>query len=127
MTKREIFNKILTETADVCDVSTVDIINAVRKEDVVIARAILVFWCDAAGFSVESLLKCCDCNNANSINAIKAKQEDFWINRFAYHMLVKEVGSRLYQYAQSIGEDFDMWKPLDHIAKITGKYKYTHK
>lgn len=126
MTKREIFNKILQETADVCDVSPTDIINAVRKEDVVTARAILVFWCDAAGFSVESLLKCVDCNYANSINAIKSKQEDFWKNRFAYHMLVKEVGTRLHDYALSIGEDFDMWRPLDHIAKITGKYKYTH-
>lgn len=126
MTKREIFDLIISETAYVCDVSAADIINAVRKEDVVTARAILVFWCDAAGFSVESLLKCCDCNNANSINAIKAKQEDFWVNRFAYHMLVKEVGERLHTYALSIGEDFDMWKPLDHMAKITGKYKYVH-
>lgn len=63
MTKQEIFDKILETCADVCSVDKADIINACRKEDVCTARAILVFWCEEAGFSVESLVKCCECNN----------------------------------------------------------------
>lgn len=126
MDKRQIYNKITETTAEVCEVSVEDIQNGCRKEDVVTARTIVIFWCDAAGFSVESLLRCTETNNANSINSIKARQEDFWKTKYAYHMLVKEVGVRLLSYAHSIGEDFDMWQPLDHIAKTTGKYKYCH-
>lgn len=126
MDKRQIYNKIAEITAEVCGVSVDDIQTGCRKEDVVTARTIVIFWCDAAGFSVESLLCCTECNNANSINSIKARQEEFWREKYAYHMLVKEVGVRLLEYAHSIGEDFDMWKPLDHIARITDKYKYFH-
>ena len=126
MTKREIYNKILETTAVVCGVEVDDIQNGCRKEDVVTARTIVVFWSVAAGFSVESLLRCTDCNNANSINSIKQRQEDFWKERYAYHMLVKEVGVRLLEYARNIGEDFDMWLPLDRMAKATGKYRYVH-
>lgn len=126
MKKREIYNKILSTTAITCDVDIEDIQNGCRKEDVVTARTIVVFWCDAAGFSVESLLKCTETNNANSINSIKARQEEFWKNKFAYHVMTKDVGMELLEYAHSIGEDFDVWKPLDHMAKITGKYKYNH-
>lgn len=126
MTKREIYNKILETTAVVCGVEVDDIQNGCRKEDVVTARTIVVFWSVAAGFSVESLLRCTDCNNANSINSIKQRQEEFWKERYAYHMLVKEVGCRLLEYARSIGEDFDMWLPLDRMAKATGKYRYVH-
>ena len=122
MTKREIFNKIIEISAFVCDVEVQDIINGSRKEDVVTARAITVFWADAAGFSVESLLRCTDCNNANSINSIKAKQGEFWKNRWAYHMLVKEVGKRLLDYAHSIGEDFDMEQPLEKMYKYCKEY-----
>ena len=126
MTKRDIYNKIEEISAAVCDVSVEDIRNGCRKEDVITARTIVVFWCDAAGFSVESLLRCTDNTNANSINSIKARQEEYWTNKYAYHMLIKEVGMRLLDYAVSIGEDFDVWKPIDHMAKITGKYKYFH-
>lgn len=122
MTKQDIFNKIAEITADVCSVNVDDIMNSCRKEDVVIARGLLVFWTMAAGFSVESLLTCAELNNANSVNSVKAKQEDFWVNKFAYHMLAKEIGVRLLEYAHSIGEDFDMWMPLNHMSRITGKY-----
>lgn len=122
MTKKEIFDKIVEISADVCSVGIDEIMNGCRKEDVVTARAISVFWLDAAGFSVESLLTCAELNNANSINSIKAKQEEFWVSRFAYHMLVAETGKRLLDYAHSIGEDFDIWKPIRHMSKITGKY-----
>lgn len=122
MDKMEIFNKVVQISAEVCNVSPDDIMNGVRKEDVVFARAISVFWLTAAGFSVESLLACADLNNANSINSIKAKQEEFWTERFAYHMLVKEAGRRLLDYAHSIGEDFDVNKPIRHLSRVTGKY-----
>lgn len=122
MTKQEIFDKILETCADVCSVNKQDIINACRKEDVCTARAILVFWCDAAGFSVESLVKCCECNNANSINSVRSRIESMWKERFAFHLLVKEVGKRLLDYAHSIDEDFDIDLPLKHISKTTGKY-----
>ena len=122
MTKQEIFNKILETCADVCSVNKADIINACRKEDVCTARAILVFWCDAAGFSVESLVKCCECNNANSINAVRARIEPMWKEKFAFHLLVAEVGKRLLEYAISIGEEFDVLRPIRRIERATGKY-----
>lgn len=122
MTKKEIFDKIIETCADVCNVSREDIINACRKEDVCTARALLVFWCDAAGFSVESMVKLCDCNNANSINAVRSRIEQMWVERFAFHMLAAEVGRRLLDYAHSVGEDFDMYRPLRRMGKRTGKY-----
>lgn len=51
MTKLEFFNKILETTAEVCNVKAEDIMNGCRKEDVCGARSIVVFWCDAAGFT----------------------------------------------------------------------------
>lgn len=122
MTKQEIFDKILETCADVCSVDKADIINACRKEDVCTARAILVFWCDAAGFSVESLVKCCECNNPNSINSVRSRIEMMWKDKFAFHVLVKEVGKRLLEYAHEIGEEFDIDKPIRKMGKITGKY-----
>lgn len=122
MTKQEIFDKILETCAEVCNVSKEEIINACRKEDVCTARAILVFWCDAAGFSVESLVKCCECNNVNSINSVRSRIETMWIEKFAFHLLVKEVGDRLYRFAQSIGEEFDVWLPIRKMSRHTGKY-----
>lgn len=122
MNKKEIFDKILEVTADVCDVSAEEILDGTRKEDVVTARSITVFWLTAAGFSVESIKGCTDVVNSGQINAIKSRIEDYWVNRFAYHMLVKEVGRRLLDIAHSVGEDFDMDIPIDHIRKVTGKY-----
>lgn len=122
MTKQEIFDKISETCADVCNVSVEDIICGCRKEDVVTARTLTIFWCLAAGFSVESLVHCTDSNNANSINSVKARIEEMWVDKFAFHMLVIETGKRLLSYAHSIGEDFDMWKPINHISKVTGKY-----
>lgn len=122
MTKKEIFDKILRTTADVCNVSSDDIIDGSRKEDVVTARTICVFWCSAAGFSVESLVQCTEVNNAYSINAVKARIEEYWVDRFAFHILIKEVGRRLQNFARSIGEDFDVMKPVNHLSRVTGKY-----
>lgn len=123
MTKIEIFTKIVNVTAEVCGVTSEDIMNSnCRKEDVVTARSLVVFWTIAAGFSIESLLMCTDNTSANSINSIKSRIEDYWCNRYAYHMLAREIGRRLLDYAHSIGEDFDMELPLRKIAKATEKY-----
>lgn len=122
MTKKEIFDKIVETCAEVCSVKKEDIINGCRKEDVSTARTLLVFWTDAAGFTVESMVKLCDCNNANSINAVRSRIEPMWTERFAFHMLVVEVGRRLLDYAHSVGEDFDIWKPIRKISRSTGKY-----
>lgn len=122
MTKKDIFDKIAEVTAEVCNVEVEDILNGSRKEDVVTARTICVFWCQAAGFSVESLLRCTDRTNPNSINSIQARFEDYWVNRFAFHILVKTVGKRLLDYAHSIDEDFDINIPISRISKFTGKY-----
>lgn len=122
MTKLELFGKILDTTATVCNVKVEDIMNCCRKEDVCCARSIVVFWCNAAGFTCQSLISCIGRTGNNSIKAIEQAIEYNWANRFAYHMLVKEVGNRLLDYAKSIGEDFDIQKPLNHISKITGKY-----
>lgn len=123
MTKREIFNAIVETCAHVCEVEVDEIINACRKEDVCTARAILVFWCDAAGFTVESLVKLCKCNNANSINSVRSRIETLWVERYAFHLLVFEVGARLHEIAVKNGfDEFDVYKPLRKIAKATGKY-----
>lgn len=124
MTKKEIFDKIVETSAEVCGVATEDIMNQCRKFDAVTARSIATFWCIAAGFSVESLMKCADLQNHNSIDSIKLKIEEYWVERFAYHMLVREVGTRLLKVAHLIGEDFDAWKPINHIQINTGKVYY---
>ena len=123
MTKREIFERIVETCAEVCNVKYSDVMEGSRKFDVVTARSIAVFWCVAAGFSVESLLVCTDRDNHNSIDSIKANIEEYWVDRFAYHMLVITAGKYLLDYAHSIGEDFDMYKPLMHLARTTGKYE----
>lgn len=122
MTKLEFFNKILETTAEVCNVQAKDIMNGCRKEDVCGARSIVVFWCNAAGFTCQSLLTCTGRTGANSIKTITNNIEEYWKTRFAYHIFVKEVGKRLLSYAQSIGEDFDIEKPLKHMSKLTSKY-----
>lgn len=122
MTKQEIFDHIVQTCARVCNVEIDDIINACRKEDVCTARAILVFWCDAAGFTTESMVKLCECNNANSINAVRNRIEPLWTERYAFHILVYEVGARLHEIATRHGYDFDIFVPLKKMAKRTGKY-----
>lgn len=122
MDKQEIFDKIVEICADVCKVEINEITSQCRKTDVVTARSIAIFWCYSAGFSVESLLRCADLNNHQSIDSIRAKFEEYWVDRFAYHMLVKEAGKRLLDFAHSIGEDFDVQKPIRRMSEITGKY-----
>ena len=122
MTKLELFNKILQITSEVCNVKAEDIMNGCRKEDVCGARSIVVFWCNAAGFTCASLLTCTGRSGANSIKTINKNIEEYWKTRFAYHIFVKEVGTKLLNYAQSIGEEFDIEIPLKHMSKITNKY-----
>lgn len=122
MTKKEFFNKILETTAEVCSVSKESIMNGCRKEDVCGARSIVVFWCNAAGFTCQSLMGCIGKTGANSIKSIQSQIEYNWTNRFAYHMFLKEVGNRLYEYANSIGEPFDVEKALKPLRNSTGKY-----
>lgn len=121
MTKVEIFNKIAEICAAVCNVSVEDIMSGSRTEDVVTARSLMVFWCDAAGFSVDSILVYSEKSNHNSIDNVKGHIEEYWRDRFAYHMLAKEIGKRLLEYAHEIGEDFDMWRPINRMKKLTGR------
>lgn len=121
MDKKEIFNKIAEITADVCNVTVDDIMGRVKKEDVSIARSLLIFWANESGFSVESLVICTGSNYANSINSVKARIEEYWRDKWAYHILAKEIGTRLLDYAHSIGEDFDLEKPLKRMRNITGR------
>ncbi|MBQ0074664.1 MAG: hypothetical protein KBT34_10765 [Prevotella sp.] len=122
MTKRDIFDKIVFTCAEVCEVSIDDIISGCRKADVSTARALLVLWADAAGFTTESMVKLCECNNANSINAVRARIEPMWSGQYSFHILAAEIGRRLLTFAHSIGEDFDLYKPLKRMSKATGKY-----
>lgn len=122
MTKMELFNKVLETTAEVCNVSVEDIMNGCRREDVCGARSIVVFWCDAAGFTCQSVLSCIGKRGSNSIKSIEQQIIYNWTNRFAYHLFIKEVGDRLLEYANSINEQFDTEKPLKHMSKVTGKY-----
>ena len=122
MTKKEIFDKILGVAAEVCDVSSGSIINGCKEEDAVMARSIVVFWCYAAGFSTTDIAKQANVKNVTQVNNIKAKVEEYWVNKYIYHMVVSEVGKKLAGYADSIGEYFDYKKPLFHMSKITDKY-----
>lgn len=122
MTKIEFFNKILETTAEVCNVKADDIMNGCRKEDVCGARSIVVFWCNAAGFTCQSLLGCTGRHGSNSIKSIQSAIEYNWANRFAYHIFLQEVGKRLLVFAKNIGEEFDIEKPLKSLRIATGKY-----
>lgn len=122
MTKREIFDIIILTCAEVCDVSIDEIINGNRKADVSTARALLVLWADAAGFTTESMVTLCECKNANSINAVRARIEPMWAERYSFHILAAEIGRRLLNFAHTIGEDFDYQKPLKRLSKATGKF-----
>lgn len=122
MTKKEIFNKICQVTAEVCDVTTDNIINGCKEDDAVMARSIVVFWCYAAGFGTQDIAKQARVSNATQVNNIKAKIEEYWCKKYIYHMIVSEVGKKLSEYANSIGEYFDYRKPLFHMSKITDKY-----
>lgn len=122
MDKREIFDKIAEVSAEVCNVSMTDVFNGVRREDVVFARAIFVFWSHCAGFSVESIMRYAEVSSPNTINQIKGKIETYWISRYVFHVLLREAGEKLRKYAVSIGEDFDMERPLRHLSRVTGKY-----
>jgi len=122
MTKLEFFNKILDTTAEVCNVKAEEIMNGNRKEDVCGARSIVVFWCNAAGFTCQSLMGCIGKRGSNSIKSIQAQIEYNWKYRFAYHMLLIEVGKRLLTYANTLGEEFDLDVALKSLRKSTGKY-----
>lgn len=122
MTKKEIFDKILGVAAEVCDVSTGSIINGCKEDDAVIARSVVVFWCYAAGFSTQDIAKQAGVSNATQVNNIKSKIEVYWTEKYIYHMILAEVGKKLAEYEDSIGEYFDYRKPLFHMSKITDKY-----
>lgn len=122
MDKKTIFDSVIRVTAEVCLVTEAEILNGCKKEDVVTARSVAVFWLTAAGFSVESIKGCTEVDSSGQINNIKSRIEDYWKNRWAYHMIVKEVGRRLLNIAHSVGEDFDMEIPLNHMRRVSGKY-----
>lgn len=123
MTKQEIFNKIAEVCAEVCAVQVEDISNGCKKKDVITARMLCIFWANAAGFEVESLLTCAEINSPNTVNVILQRQEYYWADKWAYRMLVKEVGTRLLDFAHSIGEDFDMMRPVLKLEKNARRYK----
>lgn len=127
MTKLELFNTILETTAEVCNVPALDIMNGCKKEDVCVARSIVVFWCNAAGLACQSLLTCIGKTGINSIKSIESQIDYNWVHRFAYHIFLVEVGKRLLEYAHSIGEDFDIEIPIGRLSKHTGKYFYKRK
>lgn len=124
MTKKEIFDKIVAISADVCNVSVSDVMTQVRKADVVTARSIATFWCLSSKFTVQDMMSCVGLKNHNSIDSIRSKFEWRWEYEYCYHMLILEVGIQLLNYANSIGENFDLWTPIDHLQKITGKIYY---
>lgn len=122
MDKKEIFALVMETTADVCEVTQEEMVGGSRREDVVLARSISVFWLIEAGFSVECIRKCAGIKSASHINAIKSKIEWMWTNIYAYHLLLKEVGFRLKLVAEEHGEEFNFDRPINHIRKTTGMY-----
>ena len=124
MTKREIFDKIIGISAEVCEVSVEDIMTQRRTADVVTARSIATFWCMACHLSVQDMMVCIGLKNHNSIDSIRAKFEQRWTEDHCYHMLVLETGIRLLNIAHEHGEHFDLWNPIEHIQNVTGKIYY---
>lgn len=124
MTKQEIFDKIVSVSSEVCNVSVDDIMKQCRKADVVTARSIATFWCLSSRLTVQDMMSCIGLKNHNSIDSIRAKFEDRWTDDYYYHMLILEVGIRLLNFAKEIGEEFDLWSPIEHLQKITGKIYY---
>lgn len=121
MDKKEIFAHVVRTTAEVCDVSVEAILDGTKTEETVSARCICVFWLLAAGFSTSAITSCADVSSSQ-VNAIKDRAEEYWKNKFTFHILLIEVGMRLKEIAHSVDEDFDIDKPINHMRRITGKY-----
>ena len=124
MTKKQIFDTIVTVSAEVCNVTVEDIMNQRRTADVVTARSVATFWCLSSNLTVHDMMACIGLNNHNSIDSIRTKFEHRWEYEYCYHMLILEVGIRLLNIANEHGEHFDMWAPIEHIQKTTGKVYY---
>lgn len=124
MTKQEIFTHIIDTCARVCNVPKEDIIGSRRNDSIVIARSIAVFWLDAAGFSVDDIMRCTGRKNHECVDTIKKSIEGRWVKIWDYHVFVKEVGDSLHDIGQSYGIDFDIWKPIRRIQAITGRKYY---
>ena len=124
MTKKDIFDTIVKVSAEVCGVSIDDIMHQCRKADVVTARSIATFWSLSSNLTVQDMMACIGLKNHNSIDSIKTKFESRWTNEYCYHMLILEAGIRLLNTANEHGEHFDLWTPIEHIQKITGKIYY---
>ena len=124
MTKKDIFDTIIKVSSDVCNVTVEDIMMQCRKADVVTARSVATFWCLSSNMMVQDMMSCIGLKNHNSIDCIKAKFEWRWVNEYCYHMLILETGIQLLNIANEHGEHFDLWTPIEHIQKVTGKIYY---
>lgn len=121
MTKREIFDKILEVCSVVCDVPQDKILSGCKKGSVVTARVLLVYWCINAGFKPESLVSLIGVTHVNAVNALNARAEDYWRNLPAFRLIAKDAGRRLNDYANTIGENFNISEPLQRMARVTGR------
>lgn len=124
MTKKEIFDTIVKVSSDVCAVSVEEIMHQCRKADVVTARSIATFWCLSCDLTVQDMMACIGLKHHNSIDSIRAKFEQKWAEEHCYHMLILETGIRILNLANEHGEYFNLWGPIDHLQKITGKIYY---
>lgn len=124
MTKKQIFDTIVNVSAEVCNVSVNDIMTQRRMADVVTARSIATFWCLSCNMSVQDMMVCIGLKNHNSIDSIRSKFEYKWVNENCYHMLILETGIRILNLANEHGESFDLWGPIEHLQKITGRFYY---
>lgn len=126
MTKREIFDKVIETTSDVCNVPITDIMERRRTDDAVIARTIALFWLTAANMSTREIMKFTNTNNHQSIDAMRAAIEPNW-KMWDYHILVEEVGRRLADYGVTQGIMFDYWRPIRRIQNATGFVYYSER
>lgn len=117
MTKKEVFDTIVRTTADVCSVSPDDIKGSCKRESVVAARAIVVFWLDKAGYRTDDIMDLAGRENPEPVNKIKRRIEEYW-KEWLFRTLTLEVGTRLEKIAQEIDNDFDLNIPLNRMREI---------
>lgn len=120
MDKRAVYERILKVTAEVCDVDVEEMTDGTRREVVVEARSVCIFWLTAVGCSMEGIKGCTGMKSSGWIGAIKARQERMWREKPLYRMMVREVGRRLKDKSEELGMEIDIEAPVEHMRRRTG-------
>lgn len=121
MNRDEIFEKILSLTADATKVPVETIKDkTVKARRVVRARAIVLFWCDTACLDDEDIAECTG-YSANGIKKVRDTLEERWNEDACFRLMTMDVGRRCDEFLQQEGIVVDMVKVYNKWQNITGR------